>query len=124
MSAFRGIDLFGSGPHRSVMLRRGVQTVFYADFNVGTPGTGPIGDLELAVVVRGRLVAATESALWTLRDAVTAETAFARGSGVLVDTRGRSFADVWFVRYEEFGTVDRGRVWSLAYEATFRRLSD
>ena len=123
MSSFRGKDLFGSGPHRTVIARRGLLVVpFAVEFNSPIiPGARAHGDLELIVSIRGRLVASSESALWTLREAVAGEAEFADGDGTLVDTRGRSFEGMWLIRYEEFGAVDRGRNWSMAYEAAFRQ---
>jgi len=123
MSSYREIDLFGSGPHRTRVLRRGIETIRLGDLSTGSPGTAPIGDLELIVVIQGRLVASDEPGLWALREAIAAETEVSKGAGVLVDTRGRSFEDLWFVRYEESGAVDRGRAWTMGYEASFRRLS-
>lgn len=125
MSSFRSLDLFGSGPHRTLIARRGLHVVPDAityDQPI-LPWAAAYGDLELIVTIRGRLVAASEAALWTLREAVADETELAKGEATLVDTRGRTYEDMWFIRYEEFGTVDRGRVWSMAYEATFRALS-
>jgi len=125
MSSYRGLDLFGSGPHRTEIARRGQVVVPWsvATDNPIVPGAATYGDLELIVTIRGRLVASSESALWGLREAVAAESAFAEGGGTLVDTRGRSYEAMWFIRYEEFGAVDAGRVWSIGYEAAFRRLT-
>ncbi|MEM7755175.1 MAG: hypothetical protein AAF297_06025 [Planctomycetota bacterium] len=125
MSSFRGLDLFGSGPHRTVIARRGMYVVPYSvsTGNDVVPGARAYGDLELIVTVRGRLVASSEAGLWSLRQAVAGEAEFAEGSATLVDTRGRSFESMWLIRYEEFGAVDRGRAWSVVYEATFRKLT-
>lgn len=125
-SMFNGSPLFASGPHRFVMQRRG-QT----EIEPGKPATfqtqpnpkwTQIGLVQLSITVRGRLVAATEADLWTLRDAITgAITASAgAGSGTLEDGNGQSWPDMWLVRYEEKGPVDAGRDWSIGYEAVFR----
>lgn len=120
-SSFKGVDLFGSGPHRFEM---GVQGVVALPLSAvsGTPtdlGTLAIGDRELRVTVRGRLVAGSESALWTLRDAVTAKSVNSEAVGTLVDENGRSWASLKFLKYTELGPTDRGREWSVGYEALF-----
>jgi hypothetical protein len=124
VSSFRGEDLFGSGPHRFSVARRGVEVVPVSVVSGDPlqPGSIAYGDREVIVEVRGRLVAATEALLWGLREAIVDEARFSLGSGMLVDTRGRSWDGMWFIRYEEKGTVDRGRVWSVGYEAAFRRV--
>ncbi len=124
MSSYRGLNLFGSGPHRTVVARRGVEVVpvSVASGVATEPGSIAYGDREVIVEIRGRLIAATEPALWNLRQAIADEAKFSEGAGTLVDTRGRSWADMWFIMYEEEGVVSRGRVWSLGYTAVFRRV--
>ena len=124
MSSFNGLDLFGSGPHRFSLGSRG-QVVFgsLAAVNAAAPDSYPVGPRELDVFVHGRLVAASESALWTLRDAVAAQLPDPPTKATLVDSGGRSFADMTFIRYEELGRRDLGRVYSVAYVATFRRFN-
>ncbi len=124
-SSFKGLDLFGSGAHRFVMGRQGLYAVPLSVVG-GDPtqaGSSWFGDLELEIHVRGRLVAASESALWALRDAVTtqADSSNTPVPGTLVDAHGRSWASMSLYRYEEDGAVDRGRVWSVGYAARFRR---
>ncbi len=126
-SSFKGVDLFGSGPHRFSLDRQGHLVVSaFGGFGDFSPDTFPIGLVELEVVVTGRLVASGESALWTLRDAIVAqlEDSFTPTPGVLVDHAGRSFADMVIFDYVEDDRVDRGRAWSLGYEARFRRFAD
>lgn len=124
-SSFKGLDLFGSGAHRFVMSRQGLYAVplSVVGGNPAQAGSAWFGDLEPEVHVLGRLVAASESALWTLRDAITAQSDSANTPvpGTLVDAHGRSWASMSLYRYEEIGPVDRGRVWSVGYTARFRR---
>lgn len=124
MSSFDGIDLFGSGPHRSRVGEQG-QVVFgsLAAVNAAAPDSYPLGPRELDVIITGRLVASDEAGLWALRDAVVAQLTDPPKKATLVDTTGRSFADMTFYSFEEGFEVDRGRVWSLRYEARFRRFN-
>lgn len=119
-SSFKSKSLFNSGPHRFALARQGHLILQDLFFGVTTPGSTPFGLLELDVVVTGRLVAGSEAALWTLRDAITAELEETPTSGVLVDEHGRTWNEMVCIRYEEGDRVDRGRAWSLAYVATFR----
>ena len=126
-SSFKGVDLFGSGPHRFSLDRQGHLVISaFGGFGDFSPDTFPIGLVELEVVVTGRLVAASESALWTRRDAIVAqfEDSFEPTPGALVDQAGRSFADMVIFDYVEDDRVDRGRAWSVGYEARFRRFAD
>jgi len=122
-SSYKGLDLFGSGAHRFALGRQAQFVV--SDFTLGgySGNTVPLGLFELDVVVRGRLVAATEAGLWSLRDAVAAQLIDPPDAGTLVDLHGRTWADMSFIRYEESDRVDRGRVWSVGYEALFRRFA-
>jgi len=121
-SSFKGIDLFGSGPYRFAMNKQGLFVVALRAFGDSSiPGSAAFGDLELEVVVRGRLMAATEAALWVLRDAITAQAIFPASSGTLIDQHGRSWASMTLVAYEENDRVDRGRDLSVGYEARFRK---
>lgn len=120
-SAYKGVDLFGSGPHRFAQSRQGQLVV--PDFQVDLPGPGsyPYGLIELDVIVTGRLVASSDAALWVLRDAVVAQLQEVPTPGTLVDGHGHAWEGVSFIRYEEDDRVDRGRVVSIGYVATFRR---
>lgn len=124
-SEFKGLDLFGSGPHRFFVGAQGLRAVPLAVLgdDPTIEGSAWFGDLELEVFVRGRLVAPSESALWTLRDAVAAQADSDNTPvpGTLIDPHGRAWASMSMVRYEESDRVDRGRVWSVGYLCRFRR---
>lgn len=123
MSSFKSIDLFGSGPHRSRVGRRGNLVLGELFFGSPSPVSFDYGLFELEVFIAGRLVASSESGLWALRDAVTAQLLDPPSPGTLVDTTGRSWADMSFIGYVEEGPAERGRLWSVAYEAQFRRFT-
>jgi len=121
-STYAGLGLFNSGPHRFQEDVRG----YLALSNglvlgaPGIPGTILTGRLERTVLVKGRLVASSEAGLWTLRDAIAAVFTPAPGTpGLLIDHAGRQWTDMTFVRFDPADRVDRGRVWSLRYEAKF-----
>ena len=78
-------------------------------------------DIELDVIVTGRLVATTEAGLWQRRDAVTALLTHPPTAATLVDNHGRTWASMSFIGYVEGERVDRGRVRSVEYRAVFRR---
>jgi hypothetical protein len=120
-SSFAGMDLFGSGPHRFAMGAAGRLVVgalrppAYDTHSVDMGAT-----LELRIVQRGRLVAATTSALWTLVDAIRTQTELPR-NGTLIDHHGRSWTNMTLIRFEVAGPIDRGRMVSMAYEAEYLR---
>lgn len=120
-SSFKGKNLFGSGPHRYRVGAQGESTLPSLYFDNVDSSSVPIGLIELEVTVTGRLVAASDAALWALRDAITAEIAHPPVPGALVDHTGRTHTGMSLLKYEEGDRVDRGRVMSLAYVATFRR---
>jgi len=122
-SSFKTLDLFGSGPHRFAMGKQGQLTILDFNINGYTPDSTWLGLFEIEVLVAGRLVASTESALWMLRDAVTAQLLDPPTAGTLVDMQGRTWTDMSFIRYEEGDGVDRGREHSIEYSATFRRFN-
>jgi len=119
-SSFKGLDLFGSGPHRFSIGKRGQLVVSHLALGVYDAASAPLGLLELDVIVRGRLVAPGESALRSLRDAVTAQLLNPPTPGTLVDLHGRSWSAMSFVSCVEADRVDRGAAWSVAYTAGFR----
>ncbi len=121
-SSFKGVDLFGSGPHRFSLGRQGPMMLTRLYFGDISPGTIPIGLRELDVIVAGRLVAASESTLWTLRDAVVAQHQESPTPGTLIDLHGRTWADMTFIDWREGDRTDRGRVRSVAYVAVFRKI--
>lgn len=121
-SSFKGLNLFGSGPHRFARSRQGHLLIPDLAFGGYTPKTHAMGVLELEFVVRGRLVASSSSGLWALRDAITDQITDPPSKGALIDLSGRSYEGMSFVRYDEGPRVDRGRAHSIAYVARFRRL--
>ncbi len=123
MSSYKGIDLFGSGPHRFWVGRRGHQLVTYLSQGIPAAGTFSVGLAELVVLVRGRLVAASDADLWAQRDVISGQITFPVSPGVLIDSTGRSFTFMTLTRFTEAQGVDRGRVWTLGYTAEFRRLA-
>lgn len=120
-STFKNLPLFDSGPHRFAVGRQGQLVV--SELSLGGLGSGSLylGLVELSVTVTGRLVAASESALWALRDAIAAQLVDPPAPGTLVDHHGRAWTGMSFVRFEPADRTDRGRVWSLAYTAVFLR---
>ncbi len=118
-SSFKSLDLFGSGPHRFRERRRGQTIASELSLGVITNGTRYLGPLEIWVEVKGRLVAVSESALWTLRDAITAQLLNPPAPGTLIDHHGRQWTDMSFVQFEAADRTDRARKVSLAYRALF-----
>lgn len=121
MSSYKGDDLFGSGPHRFAFGEQGYLATL--DFYFGGSGGGSTiqGPRDTDIVVRGRLVASNEAALWTLRNAIRGQITDPAVSGTLVDGAGRSWVNMVLVSYREADRRDRGRVFSQRYEAVFRR---
>ena len=130
-SFFNSLGLFNSGPHRFSHRAIGELVVPNTALNPTLPGSIAAGPLELVVIVTGRLVASSESGLWTLRDAIAAQLTDPPTVATLIDHHGRTWNDMSFVRFEPLepssgaagsaGRTDRGRVRSLAYRATFVR---
>ena len=118
-SSFKGLDLFGSGPHRFAVKKQGQLVVPELSIGGAISGSAYLGPLEPAVIVTGRLVAADEAGLWTLRDAVAAELLDPPDPGMLVDLHGRAWNDMSLVTFEPGDRTDRGRVVSLSYTAVF-----
>lgn len=119
-SSYKGVDLFGSGPHAFEPGREGRRVVplsVIAD-DASVPGSAQFGRLERRVTVRGRLVASSASALWALADAVESRTGDSSG-GTLDDGDGRQWGSLLLLSFEPRGAVERGRVYSLAYSAEF-----
>lgn len=120
MSSFDGEDLFGSGPHEFRQNTQGYLVVQNGTPGSPAPGSTVLGLLELDVIVEGRLVAGSAAALWDLRDAITDLFGPSPTVGTLIGNDGRQWASMSFIRYEELGAVEHGRVYSIAYKATFR----
>lgn len=123
-SSFKGVDYFGSGPHRFVVGKQGRRVVSLSTVagDPSVPGSFESGDRELRVEVRGRLVSASEPGLWALRDALTLQAAFEVTGGTLIDHHGHEWEDVTLFTVEWAGPVARGRVWSVGYVALFGAL--
>lgn len=121
-SSFKGLDLFGSGPHRFGSMREGLLVVTGFSLGGTSPGGVAMGPLDVEVRVRGRLVATSEPVLWRLRDAIVAEAAYPPAAGLLVDHFGRRWEGMSLVWFEPAERADRGRERSLGYECAFRRL--
>ena len=119
MSSFKGLNLFGSGPHRFAVGRQG--QALTSELFVTPPASGSLyhGLVELEVIITGTLVAADDSALWALRDAITGQLLDPPEPGTLIDHHAREWEDMSFVRFTPGGPTDRGSVVSLAYEARF-----
>ncbi len=119
-SSFKGSDLFGSGPHVFSVGRQGRRVVSNGSFgDPSAPGSFESGDYELRVSVKGRLVATSESGLWSLRDAIAAQAASGVSAGDLIDPHGHTYSGVKLLHVGWDGPVDRGRVVSIGYEASF-----
>lgn len=121
-SSFDSANLFGSGPHRFSEGPLGEQTIPNSRLNPVVPGTLAIGPLEQTVIVKGRLVAATESALWTLRAAIAAKLTHPPTRATLTDNHAHSWTNMDFISFTPSDRTDHGREVSLAYEAKFVRL--
>jgi hypothetical protein len=78
---------------------------------------------EVWVEVHGRLVASTDSSLWSKRNAILDEAAFGVSEGTLVDEHVHSWADMTCLTYEETGPTQRGREVSVGYIVVFGRLT-
>lgn len=134
-SFFNSLGLFNSGPHRFGQRAIGELVVPNSALNPVVPGSIAAGPLELVIVITGRLVAATEGGLWSLRDAIAAQLTDPPVTATLIDHHGRTWDDMSFVRFEPLepagaptggaggagGRIDRGRLRSLAYRAVFVR---
>lgn len=123
-SSFKSLPLFSSGPHRFAVEMQGQLVVPKLRLGIQMSGSGWLGLEEPTILLTGRLVASTESALWALRDAITAQLVEPPVAGTLIDNAGRSFAQMSFISFTPSDRTDRGRVFSLAYTARFRRFND
>lgn len=119
-STFGGVAYFNSGPHRFVVRRLGrlVQGPFGTPLDL--PYSTDRGPAELAIVQTGRLIAASNAALWTLIDAVQAR-AESTLAGTLVDHHGRSWANLRMIAFRPDDRIDRGRVFSIRYRVDYLR---
>lgn len=120
-STFAGLSLFNSGPHRFAMGGLGrllIGPLRSPTFEDHTTDAG--APLEVRVMQRGRLIAATPAALWTLVDAIKTHAELPR-TGTLVDHHGRSWTSMTLIRFEPTGPMDRGRTCSIPYVAEYLR---
>lgn len=124
MSTYKTLNLFGSGPHRFALEYQGQLVVPKLRLGIQLSGSGWLGIEELTVRIAGRLVASSQSALWALRDAIAAQLIEPPTPGTLIDNSGRTFTQMSFISFEEADRTDRGRAFSLAYTARFRRFND
>lgn len=120
-SGFKSQNIFSSGPHRFRVLAEGELVVQNSRVNPLQPGSVAVGPLELAIEVTGRLVAATEPALWALRDTIAALLTDPPLVATLLDPNGHSWDNMSFTRFETGEQTDRGRMVSISYRATFVR---
>ncbi len=122
MSSFKSIPLFDSGPHRFTDPAEGQQIVPRVAIGQAIAGSLSLGDQEIIILVRGRLIADTEAQLDTIVTAIRTELANFAVAGTLVDDRGHSWPNMKFARFEPADRRDRGRRISLAYTARFYRI--
>jgi len=120
-SSFNSIDLFGPGPHRFAQGPQGNAIIPLAVLAPLTPGTTAYGMLDLEVIVTGRLVADSESDLWTKRNAIAAVLASPAVPATLIDHHAHSWTNMTFYRFIESDRTDRGRKHSLSFTALFRK---
>lgn len=120
-SSYNSQDLFGSGPHRFTQAPLGEYVLRNAVIDPFQAGSQAIGPLELTITVRGRLVAADETALWELRDTIALQLNDPPTVAELVEPGGRTWNNMAFVNFTPGDRTDRGRTVSLAYTATFIR---
>lgn len=119
-STFAGKSLFNSGPHRFIVGRLGRLTRGPFQTPLDLPYTTDEGTRELVILQQGRLVAATNAALWSQIDLIQIE-AEATTTGTLIDHHGESWTGLTLIRFEPIKWIDRGRQFSLAYEAIYLR---
>lgn len=122
-SSFKGVDLFGSGPHRFSEGPAGQQLVARISIGIPTSGSITIGDQELIVTVRGRLVGADDGEVWDQIDDIKAHLMLWNTPGMLIDHQGHVWSSINFVRFEPEDRFDRGRVTSVGYVARFVKLT-
>lgn len=123
MSSFAGQTLFNSGPHRFITRPVGMLFVPPLTFDPIQTTTDVITALELTILQTGRLIGASESDLWAQVSAIKSA-AEAQLTGTLTDNNGVTWPDMTLLRFAPADRVDRGRVVSLAYEATYIRLAN
>ena len=118
MSTFDSTDLFGSGPCRFTVGPRGQQLALNSDVerDPTAEGSQAIGPLDGEVLVRGRLVGASDGDLATLVGVVAGKLGVVAN---LVDDHSTTYPDVTFISFAAADRTDRGRTVSLGYTARF-----
>jgi hypothetical protein len=119
MSSYKSTDLFGSGPHRFSTSPRGQQMVPRLAIGQAQAGFVSIGDAQLVVTVRGRLIADNDAGLDTLLDAINTKLAQHATPGDLTDNHGRTYSGIKFNDFTPADRTDRARKVSLEYTARF-----
>ena len=122
-SHYKNLPLFASGPHRFATLSQGHTILSDLSLGASDPNTLTVGIHELDVTVTGRLVAPTDAALWTLREALAAQLIFPPEPGLLEDSHGKQWASMTLIRIDWDTRTDRSRTCSIAYVTTFRRFA-
>ncbi len=122
MSSIAGHTLFNSGPHRFIVRPVGMLYVPPLFFDPIQTTTNVVTQLELTIIQTGRLIGASESDLWSQVNAIKSA-AEVQLNGTLTDNNGVTWTDMTLLRFAPADRVDRGRVISLAYEATYIRLA-
>ena len=112
------------GPHRFHQGSRGRCWSTAGVVGLFGPRTFAQGLRELEVIVTGRLIAQSESALVDIARRDHRSAAAPADAGTLIDLHARQWIDMSFVSFIEQERTDRGREWSLAYSATFRNMID
>jgi hypothetical protein len=120
-SSYKGIDLFGSGPHRFRRDVEGQLMVPAFEFSP-MPGWTSLGTVTPVVLVEGRLSAGSAAGLRTLIDAIRAQLLLWPEPGTLVSADGTSWVEMSFGRFEPTGPAAYGRTVSQGYVARFYRM--
>jgi hypothetical protein len=118
---FGGVAIFGVSVLRTLLEPRGALLVPKLALGSREPGSDLLGPLEVGVVIRGRVVAGTTASLEQRLGQIRLRLAPDGPSATLVDTLGRTYPDMEFVRLTLTGPVDRGRTVSQGIEARFVR---
>ena len=121
MSSYKGLDLFGSGPHRFRLPPMGQQVQSRSAFGAILPGVDSIGAAQVVVAVNGRLTAFDHDQLRERLDDLRIQLELWPTAGVLVSNTAFSWNTMSFARFAPAELIDRGREVSLAYEALFIR---
>jgi hypothetical protein len=117
VSSYDGQDLFGSGPHRcSVAHRPGRVQVIDAP-GVGGARLVHLGRGAKTLALTGRLTGADKAELLTRCAAI--EAVMDGRAATLIEPDGTPHDHMVLTAFEPSERIDRGRVCSLTYRATF-----